>query len=106
MTSVLVENQHTLWLSEARQFLEGAAKEQGPRFDIVIMDPQSLAKSADERTRGFQKYCALNELALQVLRPGGLLLTCSRSSHVKSQEFVEVIEEAASRVGCAVNVEG
>ena len=51
-----------------------------------------------------KKYARLNTLALSVLSPGGLLLTCSCSQHVSRNNFVRMLTEAGHRLRRRVNV--
>ncbi len=65
-------------------------------FDRVILDPPKFATSRDELEKALHKYQDLNALALQVVRPGGLLLTCSCSGLVSAEDFANVVHRAAS----------
>ena len=69
------------------------------QFDVVILDPPAFAKSANARTQAMRAYRRLNVLGLNVLRPGGLLVTCSCSGAITHEEFRIIISEAGQRVG-------
>lgn len=84
---------HRLHVADCWDFLREAAA-RGERFDIVVNDPPSMAPSARARDRALKAYAQLNQLALAVVRPGGLLLTCSCSSHVSGQDLRRAVEEA------------
>jgi 23S rRNA (cytosine1962-C5)-methyltransferase len=73
-------------------------------FDVVVLDPPKLATARPEYAAALRKYHDLNTLALQVVRPGGVLLTCSCSGLVSPEAFVEVVHRAARRCGRAVQM--
>ena len=56
-------------------------------FDLVILDPPSLAKRETERAGAIQAYRKLAELGLSRLRRGGILVAASCSAHVSTGEF-------------------
>ena len=51
----------------------------GRQFDVVVLDPPKLVRSRAEFELGSRKYFDLNRLAMQLVRPGGILLTCTCS---------------------------
>jgi 23S rRNA (cytosine1962-C5)-methyltransferase len=67
------------------------------RFDTLILDPPKFIPSRSESERGKGKYHDLNRLALRLLRPGGLLLTCSCSGLLPRETFVELLRTAARK---------
>lgn len=67
----------------------------GERFDTVILDPPKLARHRSGLNSALRGYYSLNRLALDVLRPGGLLVTCSCSGLVTREMFVEVLAKVA-----------
>ncbi|MFZ1946895.1 MAG: class I SAM-dependent rRNA methyltransferase, partial [bacterium] len=66
------------------------------KFDVVILDPPSLAKTRRAVSGAERGYVHLNRLALGLLRPGGVLATCSCSHHVSSDGFLEMLRSAAA----------
>jgi len=70
-----------------------------PRFDLVILDPPSLAKRETERAGAIQAYAKLAAQGLKSLRPGGRLVAASCSAHVTADEFFEAVRSAARRSG-------
>lgn len=66
------------------------------KFDVVILDPPSLAKTKRALSGAERGYVHLNRLALGLLAPGGLLLTCSCSHHVTRDRFRAMLQTAAA----------
>jgi 23S rRNA (cytosine1962-C5)-methyltransferase len=67
----------------------------GQQYDAVILDPPAFAKSRRNLETAFRGYKELNLRALKMLRPGGILVTCSCSYHVSQSDFLEMISSAA-----------
>ncbi len=68
-------------------------------FDLVIVDPPSLAKRESERSGAIRAYGKLNANALRLLRPGGVLVAASCSAHVSADEFFSAVRQSARQVG-------
>jgi len=68
-------------------------------FDVVILDPPSLAKREAERAGAIQAYARLAAAGLRRVRPGGLLLAASCSAHVNESEFFGAVRDAVRRSG-------
>jgi 23S rRNA (cytosine1962-C5)-methyltransferase len=66
------------------------------KFDLVILDPPSLAKTRRAVSGAERGYVHLNRLALGLLAPGGLLVTCSCSHHVTADRFRAMLQTAAA----------
>jgi 23S rRNA (cytosine1962-C5)-methyltransferase len=66
----------------------------GQRYDAVVLDPPAFAKSKRDLDTALRGYKELNLRALKMLRPGGILVTCSCSYHVSAAEFLAVVAEA------------
>ena len=67
----------------------------GQQYETIILDPPAFAKSKSNLETALRGYKELNLRALKMLRPGGILITCSCSYHVSTGEFVEVVAQAA-----------
>jgi 23S rRNA (cytosine1962-C5)-methyltransferase len=67
----------------------------GRRYDTIVLDPPAFAKTKRDLAKALGGYKELNLRALKMLRPGGLLVTCSCSFHVSAADFVEVVAAAA-----------
>jgi 23S rRNA (cytosine1962-C5)-methyltransferase len=67
----------------------------GQRYDTIVLDPPAFAKSKRDLDAALRGYKELNLRALKMLRPGGILVTCSCSFHVSQALFLEMLAEAA-----------
>lgn len=75
----------------------------GKKYDVVVLDPPKLIRSRDEIEEGRRKYYDFNRLAMQLVAPDGLLLTCSCSGLLDLAEFSKIVC-AAPEVGRRVQV--
>lgn len=67
----------------------------GRTYDTVVLDPPAFAKSKRDLDAALRGYKELNLRALKMLRPGGILVTCSCSYHVGQADFLEMLAAAA-----------
>jgi 23S rRNA (cytosine1962-C5)-methyltransferase len=67
----------------------------GQRYDTIVLDPPAFAKTKRDLDAALRGYKELNLRALKMLRPGGVLVTCSCSYHVGQADFLEMLAEAA-----------
>ena len=67
----------------------------GQRYDTIVLDPPAFAKSKRDLDAAMRGYKELNLRALKMLRPGGILVTCSCSFHVSQDLFLEMLAESA-----------
>ncbi len=65
------------------------------RYDTIVLDPPAFAKSKRDLDAALRGYKELNLRALKMLRPGGILVTCSCSYHVSQSNFLEMLADAA-----------
>jgi 23S rRNA (cytosine1962-C5)-methyltransferase len=70
--------------------------QQGERFDAIVLDPPKFAPTAAHAERASRAYKDINRLALQLLAPGGLLLTFSCSGGVSADLFHKIVAGAAA----------
>ncbi len=75
--------------------LEWLAAKPVRQFDLIVLDPPSLARREAERARALGAYQRLNSDALRWLAPGGVLVAASCSAHVSSEEFFGAVRQAA-----------
>jgi len=71
----------------------------GKTWDLVLCDPPKFVDSRDEEfeAEGLKKYNDLNVLAMQLVAPGGLFVTCSCSGLVSAEAFEDLVSKAAHR---------
>ncbi len=79
---------------DAFEVLEDLVKKR-ERFDIVIVDPPAFAKRKKDLPKALAAYKRLNQLAMQVLGPEGILVSCSCSYHVSPEDLQDAIAKAA-----------
>ena len=65
------------------------------RYDTIILDPPAFAKTRRDLDSAMRGYKELNLRALKLLRPGGILTSCSCSYHVSQADFLEMLASAA-----------
>ncbi|MFA6543969.1 MAG: class I SAM-dependent rRNA methyltransferase [Limisphaerales bacterium] len=69
------------------------------RWPVVILDPPKFLLSREEELEGRRKYEDLNGMGMNVLEPGGLLVTCSCSGLIDMEGFEQLVTRAAYRLG-------
>lgn len=74
-------------------------RDEGRRFDTVILDPPAFIKRRKDEKEGIQAYQRLNRLGIEVLEPGGLLVTSSCSFHMGRDAFLRTVQQAGRRAG-------
>lgn len=67
----------------------------GERFDTIVLDPPAFAKNRASMKSAVRGYKEINLRALKLLNPGGVLVTCTCSYHIREELFMEIIEDAA-----------
>lgn len=93
-----VEAKVTAEVSEAFAYLR-RARDQGQRFDVIIIDPPAFIKKRKDIKQGVQAYHRLNDAALHVLAPGGLLVSASCSLHMPENELIHAVQCALAKQG-------
>lgn len=68
-------------------------------FDLIVLDPPAFAKSRAALEGALRGYKEINLRALRLLRPGGILVTCSCSYHLSEEMLLAVLHEAAVDAG-------
>ena len=69
----------------------------GECFDLVVVDPPAFIQRKKDLAKGRKAYQRINELALRLLVPGGVLVSASCSMHLSMVDLVEVLRAAAQR---------
>ena len=76
----------------------------GRQYDTIVLDPPAFAKTKRTVPTALRGYKELNLRALKMLRPGGILVTCSCSFHVGEGEFQAMLGSAAADAGRRVRI--
>jgi len=86
---------HTDAFAYARQM-----QQNGEKWDVVVLDPPKFIFTRDEsgNWEGRQKYEDLNQLAIGLVRPGGIFVTCSCSGLLSLEDFEQHVIKAAHRL--------
>ncbi|MCO7225165.1 class I SAM-dependent rRNA methyltransferase [Pleionea sp. CnH1-48] len=72
-----------------------ALKEQGERFDVIVVDPPAFIKKKKDHKAGLQGYRKINELAMRLLSKDGILLSASCSMHLKAEELQDILRTSS-----------
>ncbi len=74
-------------------FFDGLSSmvDEGRQFDVVVLDPPRLAGSRNQLAQALRAYHRLNYLAVRLIRPGGILCTCSCSGRVSRSDFQDML---------------
>lgn len=89
--------------SDAFKYLE-AVRDAGDVFDTVILDPPKMTRSQSGAKSALRGYHSLNDLAVAVLRPGGILVTCCCSGHISRDEFNRMLSSVATASGRRIQI--
>jgi 23S rRNA (cytosine1962-C5)-methyltransferase len=76
----------------------------GRRYGTIVLDPPAFAKSRDAVDSAARGYKEINLRALQLLEPGGVLVTCSCSHHVSESALLEIVASASLDAGRTLRV--
>ena len=95
-------NQVRLSLTQSDAFVWGRQMiANGELWDAVVLDPPKFLFSrepeSEDAKKARNKYYDLNAVALQLVKPGGLFVTCSCSGLLSLEEFEEIVCRAAHR---------
>ncbi|UNB81087.1 23S rRNA (cytosine(1962)-C(5))-methyltransferase RlmI [Klebsiella pneumoniae] len=74
-------------------------RDQGEEFDVIVMDPPKFVENKSQLMGACRGYKDINMLAIQLLNPGGVLLTFSCSGLMTTDLFQKIIADAAIDAG-------
>jgi 23S rRNA (cytosine1962-C5)-methyltransferase len=94
----LDREQHTFLVQDCFELLDQYAAE-GRRFDVVILDPPSLARDRASRHVAERAYVRLNRSAIRCVGPAGILASASCTSQVSPSAFRRALASAARQAG-------
>jgi 23S rRNA (cytosine1962-C5)-methyltransferase len=81
-----------------------ALKTAGEQMDGIVLDPPKFARSRSAVDDALRAYARLNRLAIELLAPGGILVTCSCSGHVTRDDFFFMLVGVAQQSGRDIQV--
>jgi 23S rRNA (cytosine1962-C5)-methyltransferase len=70
--------------------------DEGKKYDTIVLDPPSFAKNKNAIEAAIRGYKEINLRAMQLLNPGGYLITASCTYHVPEAEFEAMLDSAAA----------
>jgi len=73
--------------------------EQKELFDIIVLDPPAFAKNRGAVAAAIRGYKEINLRAIKLLKPGGILISCTCSYNVSEEVFLGIIQSAAIDAG-------
>ncbi len=82
----------------------GQMQQSSDKFQTIVLDPPRMASNRGNVAAALRAYHRLNSLALELLVPGGILVTCSCSGRVSREEFAGVLAAVASRQRRSVQI--
>ena len=81
-----------------------ALKARGDRFGMVVLDPPKFARSRASLEEAMRAYHRINRLAVDMLEPGGVLVTNSCSGSVSRDDFLMMLSGVAQRSGRSIQL--
>lgn len=70
-------------------------RDEGKTFDVIVLDPPKFADNKSQLNGACRGYKDINMIALQLLNPGGVLLTFSCSGLMPADLFQKIVADAA-----------
>ena len=92
---------HTSYCEDAIEFMR---KCEGGKYDLMIVDPPAFAKHRGALDNALRAYKRLNALAIEKVKPGGVVFTYSCSQVVDKQNFALAVFSAAAQTGRRVRI--
>ncbi|MBN2144422.1 MAG: class I SAM-dependent rRNA methyltransferase [Candidatus Aureabacteria bacterium] len=98
------EHQSLEWIHmDVFDFLRSKIQE-NELADMVILDPAKLAGVKDEIPRAMKTYGDLNRLAVQTIKPGGILVSCSCSGLISEEVFKSIVTRSANEANRTLQI--
>jgi 23S rRNA (cytosine1962-C5)-methyltransferase len=79
-------------------------RSQGEKFGAVILDPPKFARHRGRVDEALRAYHRINRLAVEILEPNGILVTCSCSGGVSREDFFLMLSAVAQKTGRNIQV--
>lgn len=96
-------NQHRFESADCYKLLQNYVQ-QDKQFDVVILDPPSLAKAKKSKHAALRAYHKLNALAIRCVKEGGILASASCTSQVSPEDFKRSLAGAATETGLRLQI--
>lgn len=84
--------------------LLGELKKAGEFFELISVDPPAFIKRKKDEEAGLSAYFRVNELALDLVSPGGYLISSSCSQHLGIDSLRRILQRSASRLHRSIQV--
>ena len=94
------DKRHQAFTEDAFEYLE----KMGNRYDLIILDPPAFAKHKNVIRNALLGYRKLNAIALEKIRPGGIIFTFSCSQVISKNDFRLAVFSAAAQTGRPVRI--
>lgn len=65
--------------------------------DVIVLDPPAFIKDRRKKEEGIMGYKKINEMGVRLLKSEGILLTCSCSHHLTTEDFRHLLSETGGR---------
>jgi len=85
-------------------YFRSALKNLSEKYDVIILDPPAFMKKQKDKKEGFIAYQRLNEAAMKLLNPNGVLFSCSCSMHLSMDDLGEVIKRASLKTNTGMQI--
>jgi 23S rRNA (cytosine1962-C5)-methyltransferase len=89
---------HELLVGDAFDEMAGLARS-SERFDLVVVDPPSFARRRQQVAGALTAYQRLTDLAVPLVRSGGVLVQASCSGRVPTEAFFDAVDDVLSTSG-------
>jgi 23S rRNA (cytosine1962-C5)-methyltransferase len=67
------------------------------KFDVVILDPPKMARDREDLPKARRAYYDMNRFAARVVKPGGILVSCSCTGLLQEHEFLSILQQCSER---------
>ena len=95
-----LNNATTMSVEQADAFEKlSSLHEKGEKFGMVILDPPKFARSRASASDALRAYHRINRLGVDLLEPGGILVTCSCSGAISRDDFLMMLSAVGQRSG-------
>lgn len=78
--------------------------EEGRKFEAVVLDPPKFARGRSGLNEALRAYHRINQLAVNLLEPNGILVTCSCSGGVTRQHFADMLHGVSDRTKKTIHI--